>query len=49
MTSKKYLSLKGDKLEKLEKIADIQIDDKKINHPMDKSDLLECKFIKFYL
>ncbi len=49
MTNKKYSSFQKDLLQILEKKNDIEIQDKNITSPLNKNNILECKFIHFHL
>lgn len=49
MTSNKYFSFQKDVLKLLEKEYDIEIQDKNIASPMNKNNIIKCKYIHFHL
>ncbi|MFL2819275.1 MAG: NgoPII family restriction endonuclease [Candidatus Puniceispirillales bacterium] len=49
MTNKKYFSFGKDLLQILEKKNDIEIQDKNITSPINKNNIIKCKYIHFHL
>ena len=49
MTSDKYFSFQKDVLKLLERENDIKIQDKNITSPMNKNNIIKCKYIHFHL
>ena len=49
LTEKKFYSFETDTLQLLEKNVGIKINDLEIRSPMDKNQLIKCKYIQFHL